>query len=83
VLYLNDGQNLFDAATSTFTGREWRVDETVRELTGRPHPADHRRRYRPRRPARAIHASHFPGSIVPRPPDPHLQGALSGTWSTK
>jgi predicted alpha/beta superfamily hydrolase len=32
VLYLNDGQNLFDAATSTFTGREWRVDETVREL---------------------------------------------------
>ena len=32
-LYLNDGQNLFDAATSTFTGREWRVDETVRELT--------------------------------------------------
>jgi predicted alpha/beta superfamily hydrolase len=34
VLYLNDGQNLFDAATSTFTGREWRVDETVRELTG-------------------------------------------------
>ena len=33
MLYLNDGQNLFDAATSTFTGREWRVDETVRELT--------------------------------------------------
>ncbi len=33
VLYLNDGQNLFDAATSTFTGREWRVDETVGELT--------------------------------------------------
>jgi len=33
VLYLNDGQNLFDAGTSTFTGREWRVDETVRELT--------------------------------------------------
>jgi predicted alpha/beta superfamily hydrolase len=33
VLYLNDGQNLFDPASSTFTGREWRVDETVRELT--------------------------------------------------
>jgi predicted alpha/beta superfamily hydrolase len=32
VLYLNDGQNLFDAATSTFTGLEWRVDETVRDL---------------------------------------------------
>ena len=32
VLYLNDGQNLFDTGTSTFTGREWRVDETVKEL---------------------------------------------------
>jgi predicted alpha/beta superfamily hydrolase len=32
VLYLNDGQNLFDAATSTFNRLEWRVDETVREL---------------------------------------------------
>ena len=32
VLYLNDGQNLFDASTSTFTGQEWRVAETVKEL---------------------------------------------------
>ena len=32
VLYLNDGQNLFDPATSTFTRYEWRVDETVRDL---------------------------------------------------
>jgi predicted alpha/beta superfamily hydrolase len=32
VLYLNDGQNLFDPATSTFTGLEWRVDEVVRDL---------------------------------------------------
>jgi predicted alpha/beta superfamily hydrolase len=32
VLYLNDGQNLFDAATSTFNRMEWRVDETVRAL---------------------------------------------------
>jgi predicted alpha/beta superfamily hydrolase len=32
VLYLNDGQNLFDPATSTYSGLEWRVDETVRDL---------------------------------------------------
>jgi enterochelin esterase-like enzyme len=32
VLYLNDGQNLFDVCTTQFTGQEWRVDETVREL---------------------------------------------------
>src|SRR6202161_228461 len=28
VLYLNDGQNLFDACTSMFSGDEWKVDET-------------------------------------------------------
>jgi predicted alpha/beta superfamily hydrolase len=31
VLYLNDGQNLFEAATS-FTGTEWQVDETAERL---------------------------------------------------
>jgi predicted alpha/beta superfamily hydrolase len=31
VLYLNDGQNLFEAATS-FTGVEWQVDETAERL---------------------------------------------------
>jgi predicted alpha/beta superfamily hydrolase len=31
VLYLNDGQNLFDPATS-FTGVEWQVDETADRL---------------------------------------------------
>jgi predicted alpha/beta superfamily hydrolase len=31
VLYLNDGQNLFEAATS-FTGVEWEVDETADRL---------------------------------------------------
>jgi predicted alpha/beta superfamily hydrolase len=31
VLYLNDGQNLFEAATS-FTGVEWQVDETGERL---------------------------------------------------
>jgi enterochelin esterase-like enzyme len=31
VLYLNDGQNLFEAATS-YTGVEWQVDETAERL---------------------------------------------------
>jgi predicted alpha/beta superfamily hydrolase len=34
VLYLLDGQNVFDAATA-FGGVEWRVDETARELIKR------------------------------------------------
>jgi predicted alpha/beta superfamily hydrolase len=32
VLYLADGQNLFDPATSVFGPSEWRVDETVHAL---------------------------------------------------
>lgn len=32
VLYLHDGQNLFDGATSFIAGQEWRVDETVESL---------------------------------------------------
>lgn len=32
VLYLNDGQNLFDSTTSMFNPMEWRVDETVHRL---------------------------------------------------
>lgn len=32
VLYLNDGQNLFDSTTSMFNPMEWRVDETVAAL---------------------------------------------------
>jgi predicted alpha/beta superfamily hydrolase len=31
VLYLHDGQNVFDVATA-FGGVEWRVDETAQEL---------------------------------------------------
>jgi predicted alpha/beta superfamily hydrolase len=34
VLYLNDGQNLFDASTSVFNPIEWQVDETVGRLLG-------------------------------------------------
>ena len=32
VLYLNDGQDLFDVCTSLFNHEEWRVDETVNDL---------------------------------------------------
>lgn len=32
VLYLHDGQNLFDGATSFIPGKEWRVDETAQRL---------------------------------------------------
>jgi predicted alpha/beta superfamily hydrolase len=32
VLYLHDGQNLFDGATSFIPGMEWRVDETAQSL---------------------------------------------------
>ena len=34
VLYLNDGQNLFEASTS-FTGVEWQVDETSERLVAK------------------------------------------------
>ena len=32
VLYLHDGQNLFDGATSFIPGKEWQVDETAQKL---------------------------------------------------
>ena len=32
VLYMNDGQNLFDVCTSLYQPEEWRVDEIVHEL---------------------------------------------------
>lgn len=32
VLYLQDGQNLFDGATAFIPGKEWRVDETAQRL---------------------------------------------------
>lgn len=35
VLYLQDGQNLFDGATSFLPGQEWRVDETATDLITR------------------------------------------------
>lgn len=34
VLYLNDGQNLFDGSSSYIPGQEWRVDETTQALIG-------------------------------------------------
>ena len=34
ILYLQDGQNLFDGTTSFTYGQEWRVDETAQSLIG-------------------------------------------------
>lgn len=34
VLYMHDGQNLFDGSTSYIPGQEWRVDETAEKLIG-------------------------------------------------
>ncbi len=34
ILYLHDGQNLFDGATSFIPGLEWRIDETAQALIG-------------------------------------------------
>ena len=76
VLYLNDGQNLFDAATSTYTGLEWRVDETVGALiaAGRIPPLivvgmDHAGR-------NLRFHEYFPYvDQFLRPPDPDPQGA--------
>lgn len=34
VLYLQDGQNVFDGATAFIAGREWEVDETAQRLIG-------------------------------------------------
>jgi enterochelin esterase-like enzyme len=35
VLYMNDGQNLFDVCTSMFQPEEWKMDETVAALISR------------------------------------------------
>ena len=34
VLYMQDGQNVFDGATSFVAGQEWQVDETAQRLIG-------------------------------------------------
>jgi enterochelin esterase-like enzyme len=77
VLYLNDGQNLFDSATAVLNPREWRVDETVRALVAAGHipplivvgidNAGRRGRFR----------EYFP-YVDPylRPPEPDPQGRL-------
>ena len=63
VLYLNDGQNLFEASTS-FTGVEWQVDETADRLIreGLIPPMiivgmdnDSKERHREYMPARSLH----------------------------
>jgi predicted alpha/beta superfamily hydrolase/peptidoglycan/xylan/chitin deacetylase (PgdA/CDA1 family) len=81
VLYLNDGQNLFDASTSTFSHDEWGVDEAATELirSGATPPfvvvgIDHAGRR-----ARAREYLPFPDSYLD-PPEPHPQGRLYGDF---
>ncbi len=79
VLYLNDGQNLFEASTS-FTGVEWQVDETadrlIREgvipplmIVGLDHAGkDRMREYMPHRSFNPmmlrVHGSRYPSFLI-------------------
>lgn len=77
VLYLNDGQNLFDSSTALFGSGEWQVDETAADLqrAGRIRPlvivgidnAGRRERAREYLP--------YPDAFL-RPPEPDPQGRL-------
>ena len=77
VLYLNDGQNLYDVCTSIFNREEWRVDETVDGLvsSGNIEPIivvgidNAGRRLRPRE------YLPYPDDTL-SPPEPHPQGKL-------
>ena len=66
---MQDGQNLFDAATS-FAGIEWRMDETAQKLISRKDdPADDHRRHlqRLKQRHRRVHATeHGRGEIRKR-----------------
>lgn len=81
VLYLNDGQNLFDSATSMNSSEEWRVDETAARLieSGDIVPLvvvgidnagrrDRAREYLP-----------YPDEFL-EPPEPHPQGTRYGDF---
>ena len=77
VLYLNDGQNLFDVCTAIFNREEWRVDETINELTasGKLGPIlvvgmdNGGRRLRPRE-----YLPYVDDTLSP--PEPHPEGKL-------
>jgi enterochelin esterase-like enzyme len=77
VLYLNDGQNLFDVCTSQFTGEEWRVDEIVDDLiaSGKINPIivvgidNGGKRLRPKE-----YLPYVDDTL--RPPEPNPQGKL-------
>lgn len=81
VLYLNDGQNLFDAETATFGSREWRADETatglIRDSLVRPLiivGIDHGGRRE-----RAREYLPYPDDSLD-PPEPDPQGRLYGAF---
>lgn len=76
VLYLNDGQNLFDTTVSVFNPHEWEVDETVDRLTraGEIEPIIIVGIDNAGRSGRANEYLPFPDAFL-RPPLPNPQGA--------
>jgi imidazolonepropionase-like amidohydrolase/enterochelin esterase-like enzyme len=77
VLYLNDGQNLFDSATAVFSPAEWRVDEAVDSLArlGAVEPLIIVGVDNAGRSGRAHELLPFPDKFL-SPPDSAPQGAL-------
>jgi predicted alpha/beta superfamily hydrolase len=77
VLYLNDGQDLFDACTSTYSGLEWRADETATRLVreGKIRPLIIVGIDNAGRRGRAREYLPFPDETL-RPPVPHVAGKV-------
>jgi predicted alpha/beta superfamily hydrolase len=81
VLYLNDGQNLFDASTAVFGSTAWEVDETATELqrAGRMQPIVVVGIDNAGRRGRAREYLPYPDEFL-RPPEPDPQGRLYGDF---
>ena len=86
VLYLNDGQNLFDAATSTFTGqRVARGRDRAGADSGRPASRGSSSSASTTPAGASASASTFPGSIdsSTRPSRTRKARAIRRSWSTR
>lgn len=81
VLYLNDGQNLFDSATAVFGNAEWGVDETLMSLieSGRIEPVIVVGIDNAGRRGRAREYLPYPDQFLD-PPEPDPQGRQYGAF---
>ena len=81
VLFLNDGQNLFDSATALFGSKEWQVDEIATALleAGRISPIVVVGIDNAGRSGRAREYLPFPDAFLD-PPEPNPQGSLYGEF---